>query len=479
MGGWNAFPGGRMSPGDASVEVRGTMDGERAFLDSGHFGAQPACAMRELFEETGILAAVGPAPDRRDLDKAREQLLADQLDFGKWLAERDLAVDASRLRFAGRWVTPPLSPIRFDASFFLLEWQAGEPSQPNVIPGELESGEWIRPADALDRWLEGDVLLAQPTLQTLRVLAKHGPEGRDRLWLSESHQPNSPRSIEFRPAVRAIPIPTRTLPPATHTNTLLIGGRDLVLIDPGSADSDALQCLQGIIERESRREGGRLRGIWLSHHHIDHVAGAEALRRRYPVPVLAHTATAARLSGHGVQIDGRLEDGQVVDLDGTPRLRVRVIHTPGHASGHLCFLEERSGTLLCGDMLSGWGTVVINPPDGSMDDYLESLDRLRALGARAALPSHGSMFHHPAKALGDARRHRLWREDRVMEAWAGGLREPDLMLAPVYGDLDPAVRPVAVRQVLAHLERLEQTGRVGELPAGIRAAIGRVEGPQL
>ena len=455
------------------------MDGEQAFLDSGQLAAQPACAMRELFEEAGILAAVGPVPDRSDLEAARMELLAERLDFGKWLEDRGLAVDASRLRFAGRWVTPPISPIRFDATFFLLEWPLSEPSQPNVIPGELDCGGWIRPADALDRWLAGDVLLAQPTLETLRVLAEHGPDGRNHLWLSESHQPNSPRSIEFRPAVRAIPLQTRTLPPATHTNTLLLGGRDLVLIDPGASDGESLRRLREIVDKEARRGGGHLRGIWLSHHHIDHVAGAEAMRRRYSVPVSAHSATAARLEGRGMRIDGRLEGGETVELAGTPRLRVRIIHTPGHASGHLCFLEERSGTLLCGDMLSGWGTVVINPPDGSMDDYLRSLERLEALGSRAALPSHGSMFHDPAKALHDARRHRLWREDRVMAAWESGLRAPASMLLPVYGDLDPVLRPIAARQLLAHLERLERTGRIDSLPDEIRADIGRAEGPQL
>ena len=479
MGGWNAFPGGRMSPGDAYVSVQGIMDGEQAFLDSGPWAAQPACALRELFEEAGILPAVGPAPGNPDVDAAREELLADRLNFGDWLAQRSLALDASRLRFAGRWVTPPLSPIRFDAAFFLLEWSPDEPRQPSIIPGELTSGEWIRPGDALERWLAGDVLLAQPTLETIRVLAEHGPDGRQHLWLSESHRPNSPRSIEFRPAVRAIPLQTQTLPPATHTNTLLLGDKDMVLVDPGSSGKQELRYLREIVDRESRRTGGRLRAIWLSHHHVDHVAGAESLRRHYSVPVWSHAATAARLTGQGISVEGRFEGGESVELAGTPRLRIRILHTPGHASGHLCFFEERSSTLLCGDMLSGWGTVVINPPDGSMADYVDSLERLANLGARAALPSHGSMIQDVSKAALEARQHRLWREDRVFEAWESGLRDPAAMLDPVYGELDPAVRPIAVRQVLAHLERLELIGRLRRLPDEIRARLGRMEGAQL
>ncbi len=479
MGGWHAFPGGRLSPGDASVSIRGTMDGEQAFLDSGPRAAQPACALRELFEEAGILSAVGCAPDDRDVDAARHELLSDRLDFGDWLAERNLALDASRLRFAGRWVTPPISPIRFDASFFLMEWPPSEPRQPSVIPGELTSGEWIRPRDALKRWMAGDVLLAQPTLETIRVLAELGPEGRRHLWLSESHEPNSPRSIEFRPAVRAIPLETRTLPPATHTNTLLLGDKDMVLIDPGSSGNKELRRLREIIDKESRRTGGKLCAIWLSHHHVDHVAGTEALRRQYSVPVWSHALTAAHLAGRGILVEGRFEGGESVELSGTPGLRIRILHTPGHASGHLCFLEERSSTLLCGDMLSGWGTVVINPPDGSMADYVDSLERLADLGARAALPSHGSMIQDVSKAALEARQHRLWREDRVFDAWQSGLRDPVTMLDPVYGELDQDVRPIAVRQVLAHLERLERIGRLPGLPHEIRASLGRTEGTQL
>ena len=478
MGGWHAFPGGRMAPGDACTAVRGTMDGEAAYLDSGLRAAHPACALRELFEETGILAATGSAPGAPELDAARADLLEDELDFADWLAARGLALDSSRLRFAGRWVTPPLSPIRFDATFFLLEWRAEETRQPGVVPGELASGEWIAPADALNRWASGDVLLAQPTLQTLRVLARHGPDGRAQLWRSEAHRPDAPRPIEFRPGVRVIPLATRTLPPATHTNALLLGNGDLLLVDPGASDDREIARLRDIVRDVVRETGGELRAILLSHHHDDHVAGTESARRHCPAPVWAHRATADRLAGRGIGVDRCLDDGESIALDGTPGMTLLVLHTPGHASGHLCLFEETTSTLLCGDMLSGYGTVVIDPPDGSMTDYLNSLERLAGCGARVALPSHGTMIRNPSQALLDARAHRLWREERVLAAWEAGGRQPEAMVESVYGDLDAALRPVAARQVLAHLERLEATGRVARLPEGIRARIGGRAGAQ-
>ena len=125
-------------------------------------------------------------------------------------------------------------------------------------------------------------------------------------------------------------------------------------------------------------------------------------------------------------------------------------------------------------MLSGYGTVVINPPDGSMIEYLESLEQLEGLGARVILPSHGTMMRDARKALRAARRHRLWREDRVFEAWQAGQREPAAMLDAVYDEIDPRARPLATRQVIAHLERLEAGGRIPPLPAEIRRQLGRV-----
>lgn len=472
MGGWHAFPGGKLSGGDEAVPCSGRIDGHEAYQRSGQAVSHVACALRELFEEVGVLIARGTLPGPAELVRARERLLAGDLDFAAWIADCGLELDASRLSFAGRWVTPPLSPIRFDATFFLVEWPESERQQPVVVPGELSAGRWILASSALRHWEAGEALLAQPTLQTLRVLAEHGPEGRDRLWRSEAHKPNSPRVIEFRPSVRVIPLETRTLPPATHTNAILLGPREMVLIDPGASSDDELRGLRDVVDEEVRRTGGELKAIWVSHHHGDHVAGVEKLRRHYRVPVLAHPLTRDRLDNLGIRVDNCFEGGESVTLNGDPPMRIRVLHTPGHASGHLCFLEDRNRTLLCGDMLSGYGTVSINPPDGNMADYIRSLERLEALDPSVILPGHGSMVPRGAQALAKAREHRLWREDRVLEAWDAGAREPEAMLPTVYGELDPVLRPFAVRQVLAHLERLESIGRVTDLPDAIRSGLG-------
>ncbi len=468
MGGWNAFPGGGMSGSDQSLPLTGEIRGADSYRASGPPAAHMACALRELFEETGILPLAGACPPAAEIDQAREELLAGRLDFGAWLRRHGVALDASGLCYAGRWVTPPLSKIRFDATFFLLEWPDSPHGQPSVIPGELASGEWIAASDALAQWRAGKARLAQPTLETIRTLAHEGPEGADRLWKSQALKPDQAHAIEFLPLIRVIPVATRTLPPATHTNAILIGGKDMVLIDPGTPWPSELQDLFAVIDSESQRTGGSLREIWLSHHHDDHVAGAEEARRRYSAPLRCHPSTARMLASRGIEADGYIRDGEVVELDGRPRLRMRAIHTPGHASGHLCFLEERTRALLAGDMVSGFGTVVISPPDGSMTQYLESIHALLAWNPTVLLPSHGTMYRDASKALSDIRRHRLQREERILALWRAGMQDPERMVREEYKDLPRPAKQFAIWQVVAHLERLEDIGRIQSLPDRVR-----------
>ena len=465
MGGWHAFPGGRLADSDANAPLAGELPDARIYGNSGPPAAHPACALRELFEETGLLAARGGLPPAAALAEVRAALLADNMDFSAWLRERGLRLDLPRLRYAGRWVTPPLSRMRYDATFFLLEWPRQESLQPTVIPGELVSGEWVRPEAALSRWEAGEAKLAQPTLQTLRILAAHGVEdGLPHLAAFHGREPDAPKAIEFRPAFRMIPLAAPTLPPATHTNALLVGDKDLALIDPGSPWGDQLRPLRNIVDAVIRETGGRLTAVWLTHHHGDHVGGVEWVRRAYNAPVAAHADTAARLAERGIAVQRRLADGEILAPAGPGGLRFRVIHSPGHARGHLCFYEETRRVLIGGDMIAGASTIVIDPPDGNMQDFLSSLERLAALDADVLLPGHGTMIAEPSRLLEKTRQHRLMREDRIFEAWQSGKREPEAIVEAVYEDAAPEARPIAARQVAAHLERLREIGRIAGLP---------------
>ncbi len=471
MGGWHAFPGGGLSRSDAAVPVAGEpgemtgLSPAAGFPESLHEDPGPdllpgivACAYRELLEEIGILPGSSAGPEA--LDAARHALLDKSKTFIQALEDLGTALDASRLVWAGRWVTPPFAPVRFDNRFFLLEWPESEPVQPSVLPGECDAGEWIDPAAALASCL-ADMLTAPPILHILDVLAQDGPVTGLRRLQDPSETNLGPfRRIEMRPGILMFPLATHTLPPAATTNTYLLGTGDCVLVDPGSPVDSENERLERALAVAREKLGRKVTAIWLTHHHPDHIGGVERLRKSLGVPVLAHPLTAERVAARGIRVDGELLDGQRIELAGEPPASVLVLHTPGHARGHLCFLEETRRATLVGDLLAGIGTIVIDPPEGDMDDYLSSLARLATLRPGTLFPGHGPAILNGAHKLREYADHRLWREGKVIEAWAQGLREPSEMVPVVYADTPKEAWPLAERQILSHLNRLRRSGQI-------------------
>ncbi|HXU44337.1 MAG TPA: MBL fold metallo-hydrolase [Thermoanaerobaculia bacterium] len=473
MGGWHAFPGGGLAKGDAALPLAGTPRG----TSPGAIAALPpeslreenpapdlvpgvaACALRELYEEVGLLIATG-LPANFDAAMARAEMLAGTRTLAEILTGAGATLDASRLVFAGRWLTPRFASVRFDNRFFLLEWPCEMALQPSVIPGELERGEWLSAAAAYSRFERAEVLAAPPILHVLRVLAEDGPErGLPRLLVPEEADWGPMRRIEMRDGVAMLPVVTRTLPPAGTTNAYLLGRGEAVLVDPGSDHPEELDRLERTLAAARERSGRRIVAIWLTHHHPDHVAGAAEMKRRLNVPIAAHPETAARLAGR-VAVDRELRDGERIELAAERPFVVRVLHTPGHARGHLCFFEESQGSLVCGDLVAGIGTIVIDPPEGDMDDYLASLERMIALRPRTLFPAHGPAIEDAAGKLREYVDHRLMREAKVLAAWSEGLRTPKQMVSKVYDDAPEAARLLAERQIEAHLLRLSRSGRI-------------------
>lgn len=483
MGGWYAFPGGGIARSDTDIEVEGHprgVDGaapDAALPEAVTQGVDDlgpilapglvAGALRELFEETGLLLAADldggavAAETLAILERAQVALIEKTTDLKSILSEHEWRLDASSLVYAGRWLTPPLGPMRFDNRFFLLEWPTERSQQPVIHPGEAEMGEWVRPVEGLRRWQSGEIVTAPPILHILEVLSEGAVDaGLEKLRRPEEINLGPFRRVEFRPGVVLFPLATPTLPPALFTNAYVVGSGEAVLIDPGSPFERDINWLLSGLEALREQHGRRVTAIWLTHHHPDHVGGLEAVRRALDVPVLAHPATAERLAAGGTAVDGELIDGERIVLAGGPPFPVRVLHTPGHARGHLCFLDETHGSLIAGDMVAGLGTIVIDPPEGNMDDYLTSLDKLFDLAPQALFPAHGPTIKNARAKLDEYRRHRRWREERILEAWEAGLREPAEMLERVYDDVPPIAHPLAVRQIVAHLERLQRLDKL-------------------
>jgi glyoxylase-like metal-dependent hydrolase (beta-lactamase superfamily II) len=231
-----------------------------------------------------------------------------------------------------------------------------------------------------------------------------------------------------------------------------------VVIDPGSPYPDQQAVLARALADEAAR--GRPVGlVLLTHHHGDHVGGAEALAGQLGVPIAAHANTARRLAGR-VTVSRLLEDGEVID-----GYDVTCVYTPGHADGHLCY--EHGGASIVGDMVAGIGWILIDPVEGDMADYLASLARLLARPATRLLPAHGPPIEDGAAKLREYIAHRTMREARVLAALAGktGATLPDLMPI-VYADTPQPLWPLAERSLRAHLNKLVREGRAREVAPG-------------
>jgi ribonuclease/clavin/mitogillin len=262
------------------------------------------------------------------------------------------------------------------------------------------------------------------------------------------------------PTIQMLPVRTPTLPPATHTNTFLVGTKEAVVVEPATPYREEQDLMVEWIQG-ARLEGVEPVAILATHHHPDHVGGATALRERLQLPLWAHAMTAQRLDGI-VEIDMLIQDGERIVLGGPTPTALSAIHTPGHAPGHLCFVDEASGMMIAGDMVASVGTIIIEPTDGDMLLYLESLRKMSTLEPTALLPAHGDVIEDPQAILNFYIEHRLMRERKVLEALQarGKPSRPRHLVARAYDDTPKALWPLALRSIEAHLIKLEREGRI-------------------
>jgi len=455
LGGFHSFPGGRHSRED------------------GHLGEDPGanleimarCAARELFEETGILIGFrGTPPPLEEQRRVRRDVLENGAEFWAAVERRGLAFDASSYVPCGRWITPHFSRARFNTNFYLAEQE--EAVEPDVWPGELESGAWVEPSEALRLWEEDRVVLAMPTLHAIRVLAEGVYGLPERLHQIPEANGVPSRHVHVRPGITMVPLKTETIPPATHTNAVAIGDGDVVIVDPGTAEPAELESLYAVVDAALGPQG-RVSALLLTHQHRDHIGGVEAVRAKYGAPVWGHPLTSER-----VKLDRELWDGDTVEVNGRhPRL-IRVVETPGHSRAHLAFHEETSRTLIAGDLVSGLGTVVIAPPDGNLPAYIASLERIRSMGLLTLIPGHGPPHRGVDRMIETLLEHRRMREGRVLRALERGPLTEEALRMQVYSDTPDAAPELAAKTLRAHLEKLLEEGRVRQVGDRIEVVLG-------
>jgi glyoxylase-like metal-dependent hydrolase (beta-lactamase superfamily II) len=227
-------------------------------------------------------------------------------------------------------------------------------------------------------------------------------------------------------------------------NTWLLDGDEPALVDAGVGRPDHVEAIAAALA------GRPLRRVLLTHGHPDHASGVPALRARWPDAIVCrHVAARGGPAGEGPVMAVR--DGDVIPAG---RLRLTVLHTPGHAPDHVCFWEPSRRWLFAGDMLQLGNTVMIPAGrGGDMQQYVESLARLRTLGAVRAFPGHGRVIEDPDRLIDQYITHRRERDAQVRECLARGVTSPAAIAREIYGDLPPQVQAAAELTIQAHLER--------------------------
>ena len=260
-----------------------------------------------------------------------------------------------------------------------------------------------------------------------------------------------PRFTELADGVARVLAPNPSMMTGPGTNTYLFGAREIAVVDPGPALSEHIDA---IIDNAS----GPVRWILATHTHPDHSPGAALLAAATGAEVLGRPAPDGPHQDATFAPDRVLADGDALE---TAEFRLEAVHTPGHASNHLCYLHAATNWLVTGDHVIDGSTVVIDPPDGDMKAYIESLERLQGLGVSALLPGHGDRIDDPERVIDWIIAHRLEREAKVLDAVVANPELATPGLVPhVYRDVPPALYGLAERSLLAHLLKLEAEQRV-------------------
>src|SRR3990170_4535738 len=428
LGGAYVFPGGSLDAHDADMRrVVGLTEAQanaRLQLDSGAI-AYYVAAIRECFEEAGILLAHDKDGRRVSAARAESLLKYRNQPFREMLEAEDLYLPAGELAYFGHWITAPGRSRRFNARFFVALAPEGQRGSNDA--NETVHDVWITPREALERGARGEIQLVDATQTALKDLSRFGdpraayeyarnlPEVEENraCWAQGRAGPKIFRrrdpqyfeihwsdpeetgqtSVALAPGVakRLDPFVTRVIAPnpgmmtGPGTNTYLVGEAELAVIDPGPAIDEHIGALLAA-------GAGRIRWILCTHTHVDHSPAAAALKAATGAVVIGRPAPEHPGQDHGFAPDRVLGHGDRFMFAG---LSLRALHTPGHASNHLCYLLENTRMLFTGDHVMQGSTVVINPPDGDMRAYLDSLELLLGEDILILAPGHGYLIGEP------------------------------------------------------------------------------------
>jgi recombination protein RecT len=489
------FPGGGIDAADAQAhELAARRPGQ-----TDERLTQAIAAIRESFEELGILLA--RHADGRPATDEDIAALDRHAPFAAQCGQRGLTLAADQVYVLAHWITDRDLPRRFDVPFLVARMPEGQ--QPVADEAEQFEPLWVRPADALERHKAGSFFMIFPTIRTLErmqpfatvdaLLAACATE--QPLWTScpragtlagkearymEGDMPfgelalvcpdgqilhaldwQLEHAVPLLKNVMRLTAPNPGVMTGPGTNTYIVGdaATGYTVIDPGPDDAvHRARLLQAT--------GGDVRHIVCTHSHPDHSPGAKPLQAacdRHPA-ILGLASRPTSRPASAFTPDRELADGEVVAVEGGGTSHsLRVIHTPGHAANHLCLVLVEDGLLFSGDHILNGSTTIVDPPDGDMTAYLDSLDRLTAACGEFhidfILPAHGHVLGFAADAIARLKKHRLDREAKVLAAMRA---KPGADIADwvplAYADVPQKLWPIAQRSLLAHVQRIQALG---------------------
>jgi len=252
--------------------------------------------------------------------------------------------------------------------------------------------------------------------------------------------------VQISPLIRRITAGNGSVFTGPGTNTYLVGHEEVTVIDPGPAME---QHIEAILSASKN-----IKQILVTHTHPDHSPGVRLLKKELDIPAYGMLTNTSKNQDTSFNPERILEDEELFEEE---EYTLEVVHTPGHASNHLCFILKEEKFIFTGDHIMNGSTVVIGPPDGNMKQYIESLEKLKNYEIEKIAPGHGEVLESPHQVADWIINHRLEREKKVFEALKKVTRgTPDTLVEKVYDDVDSSLFPIAKASLLAHLIKLEE-----------------------
>ena len=252
--------------------------------------------------------------------------------------------------------------------------------------------------------------------------------------------------VQISPLIKRITAANGSVFTGPGTNTYLVGNEDVTVIDPGPAMEEHIDVILAASEN--------IKQILVTHTHPDHSPGTRLLQQKLDVPAFGMLTESSKNQDMTFSPERILKDGEILEKE---EYSLEVVHTPGHASNHLCFILREEKFIFTGDHVMSGSTVVIGPPDGSMKQYIDSLNKLKNYDMEKMAPGHGDILESPYQVADWIINHRLKREEKVFSALKDATRgTPESLVEKVYADVDSSLFPIAKASLLAHLIKLEE-----------------------